>query len=483
MTQIELLIGEGGTRAGGGRTFERRDPVTGEVATRAAAASPEDARAAVDNAHAAFPGWSALGPSARRKALLGAADALEARADDFVRTMMTETGAAEPWARFNIGVAANMLREAAGLTTHVTGEIIPSDVPGSMAMATRQPVGVVLGIAPWNAPVILGVRAVATPLACGNTAVLKASETCPATHHLIGEALREGGVPAGAINVVTNDPADAAEVVEALIAHPAVKRVNFTGSTEVGRIIAMKAAEHLKPVLLELGGKAPLLVLDDADLDAAVNAAAFGAYMHQGQICMSTERLIVDEKVADEFVRKLAEKAQGIQAGDPREGNTILAALVDEGEAQRIQGLVDDARDKGAKVVAGGTRDGPFMPATVVDHVTPQMDLCYQESFGPVVAVIRVNGDDEAVAAANDSEYGLSSAVFTRDIARGMTVARRVEAGICHVNGPTVHDEAQMPFGGVKASGHGRFGGRQAIHEFTELRWVTVQTGPRHYPF
>lgn len=483
MREIGLLIGAGGRAAEGGRTFERRDPVTGEVATRAAAATAADARAAVEKAAQAFKEWSELGPTARRKALLGAADALDAKADAFVKAMMTETGAAECWARFNVMLAGNMLREAAALTTQVTGNVIPSDVPGNMAMGVRQPVGVVVGIAPWNAPVILGTRAVAVPLAVGNSVILKASEVCPATHLLIGEALIEGGVPEGVISVITNDPKDAKEVVDALIEHPAVKRISFTGSTNVGRKIAIKAAEQLKPVLLELGGKAPLVVLDDADIDAAVNAATFGAFMHQGQICMSTERIIVDEKIADEFVEKLAVRARGVLAADPRDGNTILASLVDEKEAVRIHGMVEDAREKGADVMVGGTRDGSLMPATVIDRVTPEMSLYYDESFGPVVVIVRVNGEEEAIAAANDSEFGLSSAVFTRDIARGLAVARRIEAGICHVNGPTVHDEAQMPFGGVKSSGYGRFGGTQSINEFTELRWITVQMGPRDYPF
>lgn len=483
MREIGLLIGEGTRQAENGRTFSRHDPVTGEEATRAAAASPADAAAAADAARAAFPDWAALGPTARRTALLGAADALAARADEFVETMMTETGAAEAWSRFNVSLAANMLREAAALTTQVTGDIIPSDVPGSLALAVRQPAGVVLGIAPWNAPVILGVRALAVPLACGNSVILKASEVCPATHSLIGEALREGGIPAGVINVVTNAPEDAPEVVEALIAHEAVRRISFTGSTAVGRKIALTAAEHLKPVLLELGGKAPFLVLDDADLDAAVDAATFGAFMHQGQICMSTERLIVDEKVADEFVERLTARAAEVLAADPREKSTILASLVDEKEAVRIHDMVEDARSKGAEVTVGGTRDGSLMPATVIDRVTPDMQLYRDESFGPVVVVIRVSGTEEAIASANDSEFGLSSAVFTRDVARGLEVARRIEAGICHVNGPTVHDEAQMPFGGVKSSGYGRFGGTQSINEFTELRWITVQTGPRDYPF
>jgi acyl-CoA reductase-like NAD-dependent aldehyde dehydrogenase len=352
-----------------------------------------------------------------------------------------------------------------------------------MAFGYRQPVGVVVGIAPWNAPIILGVRALAMPLACGNTVVLKASEICPATHRLIGEVMRDAGFPTGVVNVVTNAPEDAADVVEGLIAHAAVRRINFTGSTRVGRIVAETAAKYLKPVLLELGGKAPFVVLDDADLDAAVAGAAFGAFANQGQICMSTERIVAMNTVADEFGKKLAAKAASLPYGDPRKGPVVLGSLVTREAAERIAALVQDAVSKGAVLLSGGKLEGTIMNATVLDHVTPAMRIYGEESFGPVVAIVRVGSVDEAVRVANDTEYGLAAAVFGRDIARAMKVARRIESGICHVNGPTVHDEAQMPFGGVKASGYGRFGGKAAIAEFTELRWITVQTGPRHYPF
>jgi acyl-CoA reductase-like NAD-dependent aldehyde dehydrogenase len=262
-----------------------------------------------------------------------------------------------------------------------------------------------------------------------------------------------------------------------------VRRVNFTGSTRVGRIIAETAGRYLKPVLLELGGKAPLIVLDDADLDAAVNAAAFGAFMNQGQICMSTERIIVDESVADEFVRRFAAKAKSLPAGDPRSGNVVLGSVVSRAAVQCIEGLVENAVEKGAELVAGGTVDGTVMTATVLDRVTPDHRIYREESFGPVVCVMRVKGVEEAIRVANDSEYGLSASVFGRDIARALQVAKRIESGICHINGATVHDEAQMPFGGVKASGYGRFGGRAGIEEFTDLRWITIETGPQHYPF
>lgn len=397
--------------------------------------------------------------------------------------MGAETGATAMWAGFNCMLASGMIREAAAMTTQISGEIIPSNVPGSLAMGYRQPVGVVAGIAPWNAPVILGVRAIAMPLACGNTVVLKASEMCPGTHRLIGTIFRDAGFPPGVVNVVTNAPKDAAAVVNALIAHRAVRRVNFTGSSRVGKIIAMTCAEHLKPVLLELGGKSPLVILDDADLDEAVNAAAFGAFANQGQICMSTERIVVDEKVADEFVKRFAAKAKSLSVGDPREGKAILGSVVDRSAADRVTSLVLDAVAKGAKLAAGGLVNGTLINAHVLDQVTPEMRIYEEESFGPVTTVVRVKGDEEAIRIANDTPYGLSSAVFSRDVTRAMAVARRLETGICHINGPTVHDEAQMPFGGMKDSGYGRFGGKAAINEFTELRWITIQSGHRHYPF
>ena len=462
--------------------FSRLNPLTGEVASSAPAMKAADIPAIAAKAAAAFPAWAAQGPNARRAVLMKAAAALEARADAFVDAMMGEIGATRGWALFNLGLAAGMVREAAALTTQITGEVIPSDKPGCLAMALKEPVGVILGIAPWNAPIILGVRAIAVPLACGNSVILKASETCPRTHALIIEAFAEAGFPEGVVNVVTNAPEDAAEVVGALIDAPQVKRINFTGSTGVGRIIARRAAEHLKPCLLELGGKAPLLVLEDADLDEAVKAAAFGAFMNQGQICMSTERIIVVDAVADEFARRFAAMAASMATGDPREGTTPLGAVVDQKTVSHVNALIADAAAKGAQVIAGGPAESVLMPATVVDGVTPEMNLYRDESFGPVVAMIRARDAAHAVELANDTQYGLSAAVFTRDIAKGLTIARQIQSGICHVNGPTVHDEAQMPFGGVGASGYGRFGGKQGIDSFTETRWITVETLPGHFP-
>ncbi|MDR9810534.1 aldehyde dehydrogenase [Rhizobium hidalgonense] len=479
---ISLLINGADRAASSGRTYDRIDPFTEKLASRAAAASLEDVAAAVDAASAAFGAWSKTGPGQRRAILMKAADIMDSKVAEFTRLMIEETGATAPWAGFNVMLAANILREAGAMTTQISGEIIPSDKPGSLSMGVRQAAGVCLAIAPWNAPVILATRAIAMPIACGNSVILKASEQCPGTHRLIATALTEAGLPAGVINVLTNAPEDAPEIVTALVAHPAVRRVNFTGSTKVGKIIAETCGKYLKPALLELGGKAPLIILDDADIDGAVNAAIFGAFMHQGQICMSTERIIVDTAIADQFVAKLAARASQLPAGDPR-GHVVLGSLVSLDAAKKMEELIADATAKGAKLVAGGKRSGTVVEATLLDHVTPDMRVYAEESFGPVKPIIRVSGEEEAIRIANDTEYGLSSAVFSRNIQRAMAVAARIESGICHINGPTLHDEAQMPFGGVKGSGYGRFGGKAAIAEFTDLRWITVEDSAQHYPF
>jgi benzaldehyde dehydrogenase (NAD) len=480
----QLLIGGQWTEAEGGRTYEQRFPLTGDVVGRAAAAGRGDASRAVDAAHAAFPAWSQTAPAQRRKLLNAAADLLLERGPQIAQVMTEETGAVFGWGMFNADLASNMLREAAAQAYSVIGEVIPSDVPGKLAMGVRQPCGVVVGIAPWNAPVILGTRAVATPLAYGNTVVLKASEICPRTHAQIVHALVDAGLPDGVVNLVTNAPADAADVVDELIVHPKTRRINFTGSSRVGAIIAEKAGRHLKRVLLELGGKAPMLVLPDADLDGAAAAASFGAFFHQGQICMSTERIVVDRSVSDELASKLAARASALAVGDPRDQSTQIGPVINQASLTHVRELVEDAVSKGAVALSGGVAaaDGMLFPPTVLKGVTPAMRIYAEESFGPLVSVIEVDGVEEAVAVANDTEYGLSAAVWSRDVPAALEIAQRIESGICHINDTTVQDEPQMPFGGVKSSGFGRFGGRAALEEFTELRWISVQETTRTYP-
>lgn len=482
MFEVKLMISNSDQDAADGATFLRHGPVDGVPVTIAAAASAEDAQRAANAAAAVFADWSATGPSQRRAILSRAADILRARSAEFLAAMTAETGATAAWCAFNIDLGVEILRDAAAMTMQVSGSLLPSDKGGRLSMAFRQPAGVCLGIAPWNAPVILGFRAIAMPLACGNTVVLKASELCPKTHRLIGDVMSAAGLPAGVLNIVSNAPDDAAHIVETLIAHPAIRRVNFTGSTRVGRIVAQVAAQHLKPCLLELGGKAPLIVLADADLDHAAEAAAFGAFFNQGQICMSTERVIVLDAIAEDFLERFVARAARLKAGGSEGHGFPLGSMIGAEAVQRVRGLVDDALRKGARLLTGGPAHDSFMDATVIDHVTPAMRIYRDESFGPVAAVMRSATIDEAVTIANDCQYGLSASVFGRDVQQAFDVARRIESGICHVNGATVSDEPQAPFGGVKSSGYGRFGGFQAIEAFTELRWITVNSTREVYP-
>jgi acyl-CoA reductase-like NAD-dependent aldehyde dehydrogenase len=483
MMDVQLIIDNAPVASENGAVFERKDPVSGQVVTRAAAASASDAARAADSAQAAFAQWSQTGPTERRKILLAAADKLEAKVEPIGQAMAAEIGASGLWSGFNVFAAAALIREAAALTTQIQGETIPTDKPGALSMTLRQPVGVVLSIVPWNGPVILAARAIAYPIACGNTVVFRASELSPKTHALIAEAFHEAGLPAGVLNFIVNAPADAPEIIDTLIAHPAIRRINFTGSTRVGRIIAEKAGRNLKRCLLELGGKAPFVVLDDADIDDAVNAAIFGTFLYQGQICMSTERFVVDEAVADNFVERFARRAGELAAGNPMENPAcVIGPMIEARSGERINAMIDDAISKGAKIAVGGLANGAQMSATIVDHVKPGMTIYDEETFGPVTTIVRVKGAEEAVRVANDTEYGLAAAVFGRDVTRALDVARRIDAGHVHVNGSTVQNEPQAPYGGMKNSGYGRFDGRAVIDEFTELKWVTVEPAGQAYP-
>ncbi|SEJ32939.1 benzaldehyde dehydrogenase (NAD) [Deinococcus reticulitermitis] len=477
-----LCIGGEWQSAQNRKTFGKRNPYTGEQIARVAAASAADARRAADAAEAAFPGWAALSPGARRTLFLKAAEVMEAAQDEVIRTIVAELGSPLAWAGFNHHYCVDLLREAAAQTYALVGEVIPSDIPHQSAYAVRQPAGVVLGMAPWNAPLILGLRSIAMPLAYGNTVVFKGSEESPGVHALIVRLLNEAGFPPGVVNYVSHTREDAAEVVEALVAHPAVRRVNFTGSTPVGRKIAEVCARHLKPAVLELGGKAPFIVLPDANIEAAVGAATFGAFLNQGQICMTTQRLIVHKDVKDAFEAGLKERVSRLNVGDPSDPQTQVGCLINPQATERVQGLLKDALDKGARVLVGGEMVGPCLQPTVVTGVTHEMKLYYEEAFGPLVPVIEVGSVEEAIYVANDSEYGLSSAVFTEDQNLAWEVASKLDTGMVHINDATVNDEPQMPFGGVKGSGYGHFGGKSGLHEFTELRWITVQRRPRQFP-
>ncbi|HVC03075.1 MAG TPA: aldehyde dehydrogenase family protein [Candidatus Acidoferrales bacterium] len=466
------------------RTFDDMDPYTGQTVARVAAGTRADAKRAIDAAAAAFPAWSQTPAAVRQGIFLRAADILESRRDEVVGWLARETGASFGFGMFQMGFVPGLFRQAAGAAYAPLGQILPTDMPGAMAMAVRKPVGVVGAIAPWNAALILSARSIAAPLVFGNTVVLKPSEESPYSGGLLwGEIFAEAGLPAGVLNVVTHGPGEAGPIGDELVENPRVRRINFTGSTATGRRIAEAAGRNLKRVVLELGGQNPLIVLDDADLDYAVDAAAFGAFLHQGQICMSARRIIVERPIADAFVEKLTAKTKGLKLGDPKEMDTIIGPLINASALATVQRRVDAAAAAGARVLTGGGTTGTCFQATLVMDVPADSELANTETFGPVATIEVVNNEDEAIARANDTSYGLSSGIITSDPDRGMALANRIEAGIVHVNDQPVHDEPQMPFGGVKDSGWGRFGGTFAMDEFTELRWITVQTGRRPFPF
>jgi len=481
---VQLVIDNISQDASDGKTYQRVDPVSGKVVTTGAACSVEDARRVAASSQQAFKSWSKVGPTERRRLLLAAADVLESKMDIFCSVMAEEIGASQLWSQFNVGASANLLREAAALTTQVKGETLPTDKAGTLSMTLRQPVGTVLSIAPWNGPVILGTRAIAYPLACGNTVIFKGSENSPRTHELLAQAFYEAGFPPGVLNFIISAPEDAGAVTEVLIAHDTVRRVNFTGSTKVGRMIAQTSAKHLKRCLLELGGKAPFIVLDDADLDGAVNAAVFGAFLYQGQICMSTERFVVDEAVADVFVSKFAQRIRNLEQGNPvTNPASVVGPMISQGSVQRINQLLDDAIGKGANIVVGGLADQAQMAPTLVDRVSSAMEIYDEETFGPVTTVVRVKGAEQALEVANDTAFGLSSAIFSRNVSLALDLASRLDAGCVHINGATVQNEPQAPYGGMKNSGYGRFDGSAVIEEFTEVKWVTVEPSDQLYPF
>ena len=467
-----------------GERYDDYNPYTGEVFARVAAGKRADAKRAVDAAAAAFPAWSHALPAERQALFLKAADILEKKQNEIITILAEETGCTFGFAMFQTMFTPGLLREAAAQVHQATGEIIPADLPGAFFMAIRQPVGVVAGLAPWNAPLILSLRSICLPIAYGNTAVLKPSfESSASGGAVIAEVFHEAGFPKGILNLVTNGPGKSGEIGDEFIENRTVRRINLTGSTAVGRQLAEKAGRHLKRIALELGGQNPLIILRDADVDYAVDAAAFGGFLHQGQICMSTRRVIIEQPIAKEFTEKLIKKVLTFKVGNPKEPDTIIGPLINKQQFDQVRNSVDAAVRDGAKLLCGGRSEGLCYFPTVLTNVKPGSSFSCEETFGPVVSIIEVKNEEEALAVANDTMYGLTAAVFTRDFAKGMSIAEGIESGIVHINDQTVHDEPQVPFGGVKDSGWGRFGGRAALEEFTVLRWISVQRTPRRYPF
>lgn len=478
--EARLHIRSSGVEARDGAFFERKSPVNGEPVTRAVAGGPKDAHDAANAAAAAFPIWRETPNHEKRAILSRARDLIVAHIDEFVEIASRELGSTADWIRFNAVIAADVFDEAMKIPDILSSYEEVSEKGGIKSTVIREPVGVVLAIAPWNAPVTLAVRAIVWPLACGNTVVFKGSELCPMLHSKIVDVISQAGLPEGAVTSVLHAPEMAEPVVTSLAEHPAVRRINFTGSTRVGRRVAEIAARNLKPCLLELSGKAPLIVLADADIPAAARAAAFGAFFNQGQICMATERVIVVDQVADEFVAQIEAECANLMT---RKNRDKVGELISAEAARRVKRLIDDALQRGAKLIAGGEVSGAHVAPTLLDRVAPDMQIYNEESFGPVASILRAADEAEAFSIANDTQYGLVASVFTSETGRAREFAGMLETGVCRINGPTVYDDPSKPFGGMKSSGYGRFGGASAVHEFTELRWITVQEPQKDYPF
>ena len=473
----------GGEWVGGSAgAFDNMNPASGDVWQQIPNSSADDARRAIGAAAAAAKSWAATPHPERASYLLKAADILEKRKGEVADILIDEAGSWIGKAMFEIGYVTGLLRSAAAMAYSPTGEILPSD-HGKLMMVERVPLGVVSVISPWNFPLLLSSRGISIPMAVGNTVVLKPSEETPvAGGLLIAEIFEEAGLPKGVLNVITCSRNDVQAVGEVLVTDPRVGGISFTGSTAVGRQIARDGAYNLKRIAMELGGKDALIILDDADLERAVDAATFGTFMHQGQICMSTERIIVDASLADAFTEKFVERVKGLGIGNTRELGCPIGPIINQKQLDKIHGQVTEAINAGATLLTGGKHDGLFYHPTVLANVKRDMRVWREETFGPVAPIVVVNGEDEAVEVANDCEYGLSAGVITASEERGMSVVHRLETGIAHVNDQSVYDEPHVPFGGVKNSGIGRHGGRASVETFTETRWLTIERGGRHYP-
>lgn len=485
-----LIIGGRERPAEDGNTVADISPWTGAEYATVAACTEGDVTAAVDAASAAFPAWSKTPPFERSAILHRAADILTARTDEAIDIMVGEVGATRRWARFQVGLGIDHLRGAATLPSAPLGRVVATNIATTTySMEIREPLGVVASLSPWNAPYALGMRAIAIPLAVGNTVVLKPSEDSPVAGGLfLADVLTEAGLPAGALNVLTNDPRNAGDVVAALVSDFRVRMVNFTGSTKVGRIIGALAGERLKPVTLELGGKNSLIVLEGADIEFAVRAATFGSYMNAGQICMSSDRIVVHKNVAAEFIEKLTARVDSLPYGDPTDPATAIGPVINTRAAQGFSELIADAIAKGAVPLVGsgkaeGDRGVLFKPVLLTD-VTKEMRIYYDEIFGPATVVHVVDSVDAAIELANDTTYGLSCGVISENLTEAFAVATRVQTGVVHINDQSVGDESTAAFGGIKDSGYGKFGGQPGADDFTTVRWVTVHAEANHpaYP-
>jgi benzaldehyde dehydrogenase (NAD) len=456
------------------------EPATGAELGRTGIAAPADMARAARLAAAAQPAWAAVPHTERAAILRRAADIWLANAAEIEQWVIRESGKIGPAAQFETHVATGEIYEAATLPSRPYGELLPSEQP-RLSFAERVPVGVVGVIAPFNFPQILAIRSVAPALALGNAVVLKPDpRTAVCGGVVLARVFEEAGLPDGLLHVLPGGP----DAGEALITEPLVRLISFTGSTAAGRRVGELAARHLKRAHLELGGNSALVILDDADVAKAASAGAWGSFLHQGQICMTTGRHLVQEAIYDDYVAAMADKAAHLPVGDPATGQVALGPIIDERQRDKVHALVTASTDAGAKLAAGGTYEGLFYQPTVLADVTPEMPAYANEVFGPVAPVLKFGTVEEAAAIAARSDYGLSLGILTRDVMRGLDLARRIPTGIVHINDQTVDDEPNVPFGGILDSGTGtRFGGTANLDAFTETRWVTIRADIAPYPF
>ena len=464
------------------RQFDDLNPSDGSVWARIPDGGAPEARQAIDAAHKSFRAWADLPFQHRAGLMLKCADIVERRAADFIAAAQFEGGGWYGKGVYETKAVPEIFRAAAAVCYAPVGEVLPS-LHGKVSTAVRVPMGVVSVISPWNVPGILATRQFSFTLAAGNTVVLKPSEETPYMGGIFfAEVLEEAGVPPGVFNVVTSSRDRVAEMGDELVDNPLVKGVAFTGSTAVGRRIAAKCGAHLKKCCIELGGKDSLIVLEDADMDRATSAASFGAFMHQGQVCMSVEKVLVQEQIYDQFLNDFKARAAKIKTGNVADKSNVVGPLINDCQAAKVAHQLEDAVAKGAKIELGGGVNGRFIEPTIVTGVTQDMDIWRDETFGPVAVVVPFRDDAEAVNMNNDTEYGLSSGIITANEERALELARHMETGMCHINCAPINDEPHAPFGGSKASGIGRYGGRWSLESFSETRWITLDRGGKPFP-
>lgn len=457
----------------------KTSPIDNSPLAEIAIGDREDAKRAIDSAYDALKNWSTLTAIKRSEYLYKLADVFKAHEDDLINTLIVEGGGTYKKAWGEVVFTERLIKNASEIARHFKGSTIPSDTEGIVSMTFKKPKGVVGVITPWNYPLSISMKKVAHSIAAGNTVVLKVSSETPIIAAKIAELVHEAGLPKGVVNVV-NGPGST--VGDEIVVNKKLAHITFTGETTTGREIASKAGGALKTVTLELGGSDPLIILDDADINLAVKIAVFGAFFHQGQICTSSKRIIVHEKIYNEFVKKFAERVSQLKVGDPRDKSIEQGPLVSHRQVETMIEFYDDTVKRGGKIMSGGKWEGNYFYPTVVTDVDRNFRIMREEVFGPIRPIISAKNDEEAIEIANDTEYGLSGAIVTRDISRAFKIADQIESGMIHINDVTILEESHIPFGGIKASGFGREGGEYSFNETTYERWTTVTLRERKYP-